>query len=64
MVKKCKRKNIETVYGKKKPVARIVPINGASRKKKPKFGLMDGKIEIVFAENFKMTDDELLDLKE
>lgn len=55
---------VEILYGKKKtPVARIVPINGAKAKKKRKIGIMDGKIDIVFADNFKMTDEELLDLR-
>ncbi|MEO7675103.1 MAG: type II toxin-antitoxin system prevent-host-death family antitoxin [Pyrinomonadaceae bacterium] len=55
---------IEVVYGKKKtPVARLVPINGSMRKKKRKFGILDGKIKIVFADDFKMTEEELLGLK-
>ena len=45
------------------PVARIVPINGSKPKKKRKIGIWDGKVEIVFADNFKMTDEELLDLR-
>lgn len=55
---------IEIVYGKKKtPVARIVPINGSKSKKKRKIGILDGKMKIKFADNFKMTDEELLDLR-
>lgn len=55
---------IEVVYGKKKmPVARLVPVNGSKLKKKRKFGILDGKMKIVFADDFKMTEDELLGLK-
>jgi len=57
---------IEIVYGKKKkPVARLVPINGggAKPKKKRKLGIWEGKVKFKFADNFKMTDEELLDLK-
>ncbi|MEJ7848753.1 MAG: type II toxin-antitoxin system prevent-host-death family antitoxin [Pyrinomonadaceae bacterium] len=55
---------VEIVYGKKKtPVARIVPINGLKSKKKRKLGIWEGKVKYVFADNFKMTDEELLDLK-
>lgn len=55
---------IEIVFGKKKtPVARIVPINGSKPKKKRKFGILDGKVKFVFADNFKMTEDEILGLK-
>lgn len=55
--------SIEITYGKsKKPVAKIVPINGSkSKKKKRKLGIWEGKVKYVFAENFKMTDEELLD---
>jgi prevent-host-death family protein len=61
-----KGETIEIVYGKKKkPVARIVPIKPEKQKKATrKLGLMDGKVKIVFAENFKMTDEELLDLRQ
>jgi prevent-host-death family protein len=55
---------IEIVYGKKKtPVARIIPIEGSKLKKRRKFGILDGKVKITFADNFKMTDEELLDLR-
>lgn len=52
---------IEIVFGKqKKPVARIVPIVGTKRKKKRKIGVLDGKVNIRFAKNFKMTEEEFL----
>ncbi len=55
---------IEIVFGKKKtPVARIVPINGSKPKKKRKLGILEGKVKFKFAKNFKMTDEELLDLR-
>ncbi|MBC7900609.1 MAG: type II toxin-antitoxin system prevent-host-death family antitoxin [Saprospiraceae bacterium] len=55
---------IEIVYGKKKkPVARLVPINGSKPKKKRKFGILEGKVKFVFADDFKMTEDELLGRK-
>jgi prevent-host-death family protein len=56
--------SFEIVYGKKKkPVAKIVPINGGKRKKKRKLGAWEGKVKVTFAPNFKMTDEELLDLR-
>lgn len=54
---------IEIVYGKNKtPVARLVPIT-KPKKKKRKLGIWEGKVKFVFADNFKMTDEELLDLR-
>jgi prevent-host-death family protein len=54
---------IEIVYGKKKkPVARIVPINGPKPKKR-KLGLLEGKMKVVFADDFKMTEEEFLNLR-
>jgi prevent-host-death family protein len=54
----------EILYGKKKkPVARIVPISGAKPKRKRKIGILDGKVNIRFAKNFKMTEEEFLGLK-
>lgn len=55
---------IEIVFGKKKtPVAHLVPINGSKQKKKRKLGIWEGKVKYIFADNFKMTDEELLDLR-
>lgn len=52
------------LYGKeKKLVAEINPPNKALRKKKRKLGILDGKMEIIFADDFKMTDEELINLK-
>ncbi|HMU33259.1 MAG: type II toxin-antitoxin system prevent-host-death family antitoxin [Acidobacteria bacterium] len=58
---------IEIVYGKKKkPVARLVPISdnkSKSKKKKRKLGILDGKMKVVYSDDFKMTDEELINLK-
>lgn len=51
-------------YGKgKKLVAEINPPKKENRKKKRKLGIWKGKVKFVFADNFKMTDEELLDLR-
>ena len=56
--------SFEITYGKKKtPIAKIVPINGSKPKKKRKLGIWEGKVKYVFADNFKMTDKEFLDLR-
>ena len=58
---------IEIVYGKKrKPVARLVPISDSKskpKKMKRKLGILDGKVKYVFADDFKMTEEELINLK-
>ena len=49
------------LYGKnKKPVAKIVPMDKPKKKKERKFGILEGKVKFVFADDFKMTEDELL----
>jgi len=54
---------IEIVYGKKKkPVARIVPIDDDKPKGKRKLGLLAGKMKVVFADDFKMTEEEFINL--
>jgi prevent-host-death family protein len=56
--------SFEIVFGKKKkPVARIVPVTEEGPKPKRKIGAWDGKVKVTFAPNFKMTDEELLDLR-
>jgi prevent-host-death family protein len=51
------------VYGKKKePVAKIVPIE-EPKKKKRKLGILDGKMKVIFADDFKMTEEEFINLK-
>lgn len=55
---------VEIVYGKKKiAVARLVPINGSKPKKRRKLGILDGKMKIVFADDFKMTEDEFINMR-
>lgn len=55
---------IEIVKGKKKvPVLHVSAPNGNKSKKKRKLGIWEGKVKFVFADNFKMTDEELLDLR-
>lgn len=52
------------LYGKeKKLVAEINPPKKQKRKKKRKLGILDGKMKVVFADDFKMTDEELINLK-
>lgn len=56
--------SVGVLYGKsKKPVAKLVPINTSKPKKKRKIGILDGKVNIKFAKDFKMTEDEFLGLK-
>ncbi len=52
------------VYGKnKKLVAEINPPKKQKTAKKRKLGLLEGKVKYVFADDFKMTEDELINLK-
>lgn len=51
------------LYGKKKkPIAMIVPYKDSVDKKERKIGLLEGKVNIQFTDDFKMTEEELLDL--
>lgn len=55
---------VEVLYGKKrKPVARLVPMKEPKPAKKRKLGACEGKVKYVFADDFKMTDEELIDLR-
>lgn len=52
------------LYGKKKkPVAKIVPFEEPKKKKKRKIGILDGKMKVVFADDFKMTEEEFINLR-
>lgn len=52
------------LYGKKKkPIAMIVPYKDSVEKKERKIGLLEGKVNIKFADEFKMTEEELLGLQ-
>lgn len=54
---------IEIVYGKKKtPVARIVPVVPSKKKGKRKLGILEGKVKYVFADDFKMSEEEFINL--
>ncbi|HCX96484.1 MAG: prevent-host-death protein [Spirochaetia bacterium] len=49
------------LYGrKKKPIAMIVPYAEKTKKSKRQIGLLEGKVDIRFADDFKMTEEELL----
>ena len=51
-------------YGKsKKLIAEINPPRKKEKQKKRKFGILDGKVNIVFADDFKMTEEEFVNLK-
>jgi antitoxin (DNA-binding transcriptional repressor) of toxin-antitoxin stability system len=49
------------LYGKKKkPIAMIVPYTERTLKKERSLGLLEGKVDITFHEDFKITEKELL----
>lgn len=55
---------VEIVFGKKKkPVAKLVPIKSKEKPAKRKLGAWEGKVKVTFAPDFKMTDEELLNLR-
>jgi prevent-host-death family protein len=55
---------VEIVYGKKKtPVAKLVPIKNKQKAAKRKLGAWEGKVTVTFASDFKMTDEELFNLR-
>ncbi|WP_395094045.1 type II toxin-antitoxin system Phd/YefM family antitoxin [Armatimonas sp.] len=52
------------LYGKKKkPIAMIVPYIDSEEKAERKLGILDGKVKITFADDFKMTEEEFLGLR-
>jgi antitoxin (DNA-binding transcriptional repressor) of toxin-antitoxin stability system len=54
---------VEILFGKnKKPIAKIVPLK-AEKKKKRTLGILKGKSKVNFANDFKITAEELLNLK-
>ncbi len=58
--------SVGVLYGKsKKPVAKLVPMSGSDTKKggKRKLGILDGKMKVVFSDDFKMTEEEFISLK-
>jgi antitoxin (DNA-binding transcriptional repressor) of toxin-antitoxin stability system len=49
------------LYGKKKkPIAMIVPYKDSVEKKERKIGLLEGKVNIQFSDDFRMSEEELL----
>ncbi len=51
------------LYGKKKKlIAMIVPYKDSSEKKERKIGLLEGKVNIQFSDDFKMSEEELMEL--
>lgn len=65
VLEKVKRgESFGILYGrKKKPVAMIVPYVEKDLKKERKIGLLDGKVDIKFSDDFKMTEEEFLGLE-
>ncbi|HMT06937.1 MAG TPA: hypothetical protein PKA82_02955 [Pyrinomonadaceae bacterium] len=58
--------SVGVLYGKnRKPIAKLVPMNenGAIKKEKRKLGLLKGKVKYIFSDDFKMTEEELINLK-
>ena len=52
------------LYGKKKkPIAMIVPYTDPEEKEERKIGILDGKVKITFADDFKITEEEFLGLR-
>ena len=56
--------SVGVLFGKsKKPVAKLVPMNGSKAKSgKRKLGLLAGKMKVVFAPDFKITEEEFIAL--
>jgi antitoxin (DNA-binding transcriptional repressor) of toxin-antitoxin stability system len=55
--------DVYVAYGKKKEIiAHIVPYKKPGKKKKRKLGLLKGKGSVKFMPDFKMTDEELINL--
>jgi len=55
-------KKVEVLYGRaKKPVAILVPYS-KEKKIKRKIGILEGKMSVKFADDFEMTDEELINL--
>ena len=51
-------------YGKsKKLIAEINPPRKQKTQKKRNLGILDGQMKIVFADDFKMTEEEFINLK-
>ena len=54
---------IAIAYGKKKQtIAVIIPYEKWKKNKKRQLGTLEGKMSVVFAKDFSMTDEELINL--
>ena len=52
------------LYGKdKKLVAEINPPKKQKKKGKRKLGILEGKAKVIFADDFKMTEEEFINLR-
>ncbi len=52
------------LYGRKKePIAMIVPYVAPEEKTERTLGVLDGKVTITFADDFKITEEEFADLR-
>lgn len=57
--------SVGVLYGKgKKPVAKLVPVDQAEIRKarNRKIGILEGRAKVVFADDFKMTEEEFVNL--
>jgi antitoxin (DNA-binding transcriptional repressor) of toxin-antitoxin stability system len=50
------------LYGKKKELVAEINPPRKVKKKKRRLGLLEGKMKVVFADDFKMTEEEFLNL--
>ncbi len=58
-----KGEEVEILFGRnKKPIAKLIPINSREIVKR-KIGILKGKSEVIFKENFKMTEDEIFGIQ-
>lgn len=54
---------VALTYGKKKEtVAVLTPFNLWKKKQKRILGTLEGKMSVIFADNWKMTEDEFINL--
>jgi len=57
-------KKVGVLYGRaKKPVAMLVPYS-KEKKVKRKIGILEGKMSVKFADDFTITDEELINKKD
>ncbi len=52
------------LFGKKKtPIAKIVPFEEPKKKAKRKLGILAGRAKVIFADDFKMTEEEFINIQ-